>query len=92
MLKPNNDQTRSKDKPVDVKQMGRYLEVLHLGRAEKINIQTTINTSSFSQPDYRISNLSAIMISNEQTGNDPKGNLLRALACWRESAVEPDDA
>jgi hypothetical protein len=38
---------------VDVKQMGRYLEVPHLGRAEKINIQTTINTSSFSQPDYR---------------------------------------
>jgi hypothetical protein len=33
--------------------MGRYLEVPHLGRAEKINIQTTINTSSFSQPDYR---------------------------------------
>jgi hypothetical protein len=53
MLNPNNDQTRSKDKPVDVKQMGRYLEVPHLGRAEKINIQTTINTSSFSQPDYR---------------------------------------
>jgi hypothetical protein len=34
---------------VDVKQMGRYLEVPHLGR-------------------------------------------VRALACWRESAVEPDDA
>jgi hypothetical protein len=57
---------------VDVKQMGRYLEVPHLGRAEKINIQTTINTSSFSQPDYRISNFSVILISNEQTGNDPK--------------------
>ncbi len=72
--------------------MGRYLEVPHLERAGKINIQSTINTSSFSQPDYGISNFSAIMISNEQTGNDSKGNLLRALACWRESAVEPDDA